>query len=123
MPFGTLLSYQGYTLKSRVEFTWARYFFMEDFDWKYEPVRFQRGRESYTPDFGLDGEELFTEIKAYGEKRLENKYHFCIKPLILIFGTPDKHYCLFKPEGGARFLPGHIRSFTAAYDLARKVAP
>lgn len=119
MAFGTTLQYQGYTLKSKVEFAWARHYFMEEFDWKYEPVRFQQGRTSYTPDFGLDENEIFTEIKVYGEKHFSNHYFLCPQPLILICGTPDRHYAYLKPAGKTQFLPKHT-TFAQAYDLARK---
>lgn len=108
MAFGTLLHYQGYTLKSIVEFRWARYFMAEGFDWKYEPVRFRDGRESYTPDFGLDQNAFFIETKVYGARNVCNRFHLCTKPLVLIFGTPERHYCHYKPAGAQTFLPGHM---------------
>lgn len=116
MSFGTTLQYQGYTLKSTVEFRWARYFLTEGFDWAYEPMRFRDGKESYTPDFELDG-QIFTEIKTYGTRNIRNHLHLCTKPLILIFGTPERHYCHLK-------LPNeklsYVKTFAIAYTLARK---
>lgn len=114
--FGTTLHYQGYVLKSKVEFAWARFFHVEGFDWEYEPVKFRAGRESYTPDFGLDGRAFFIETKAYGAKNIHNRFELCDKPLLLIYGAPERHYIRFKPAGAVTFQPGHYTNWTRAYE-------
>src|SRR5690242_5147132 len=92
-PRGKRATYQGYTFKSLHEFAWAQFFDAEGFEWEYEQVVFREGRESYTPDFVLDR----------------------TLPLLLIFGTPTRHYIRFKPAGSSSFAPGHFRAWSDAY--------
>lgn len=98
-----------------MEFAWARFLYVEGFDWEYEPVRFQNGKQSYTPDFGIDQKAFFIETKTYGDKGANNRFHLCTKPLLLIFGVPERHYIRFKPAATPAFLPGHM-TWPRAYE-------
>jgi hypothetical protein len=120
MPFGTKIEYRGYTLKSKVEWEWARLFDEHGLTWEYEPIAFRdpgapHGKGyTYTPDFGLNGRTFFVETKPYSTKHL-NRFHLCPAPLYLIFGYPDRHYIRFKPAGKAGFEPGHYNAWWKAF--------
>lgn len=118
MTFGTTLHYQGYTLKSKVEFAWARFFFTEGVDWEYEPVTFRDGRTSYTPDFRI-GNQYFVEIKA-DRGVVRNRIELCPSALLVIFGIPDRCYIRHKPAGKATMGREFIRSWAAAYGLIQR---
>lgn len=129
MPaFGTKIAYKGYILKSRVEFAWAQEFEARGLAWEYEPVRFRdplappgKGY-TYTPDFGLDGGAVLIECKVYGARNLDNRFHFCSHPLILIFGIPTCHYVRYMAGGSPSFSPRRFRNWEEAYRLVRKAA-
>jgi hypothetical protein len=110
-----IIAYKGYTLKSKHEFYWARYFEVEGFDWEYEPVRFGIKGASYTPDFGLNQRTLPIEIKVWGATNVENKFHLCPLPLIIIFCTPDRHYARIKPTNATQLERGRFRHWSLAY--------
>lgn len=127
MPYGTKIDYKGYTLRSKHEFAWARFFDVEGLRWCYEPVKFRDPGApeglgySYTPDFGLDENTLFVEIKptnALGE----NRFHFCTKPLLIAVGMPDKrpHFYLSQRSG---LYPLRGISWSTAYQIARSGFP
>jgi hypothetical protein len=109
---GTITEYRGIEFKSLHELAWAKFFTKERLKWSYEPTRFYTGRESYTPDFLIDG--VYIEIKAYRATNL-NKFYLCPNVLLIIYGKPDKHYIHLKPAGAAAVLPRHIASWTRAY--------
>lgn len=104
MAFGTIVEYKGVEFKSLHELAWAKFFTRAHLSWTYEPTRFYRGRESYTPDFLIAN--IYIEIKVLGARKLNN-FSLCIEPLILIYGKPERHYIHFKPAGAARFDLGH----------------
>ena len=112
------IRYKNAILKSKHEFAWALHFDRGRLDWEYEAVTFRSGRLSYTPDFALYSRTLFIEIKVWGAVRI-NRIELCNLPLLLIFGTPARHYIRFKPAGTDRVLPGH---FTSWQDALQKVA-
>lgn len=122
MPAAAIHTFLGYTFRSRVEFSWAQEFETLGLPWEYEPFTFRQGRESYTPDFGLCGRELYAEIKVDRARNLHNKFHLCIVPLLLIFGTPQHCYIRIKPAGVDTFLSARFASFALAYNIARKAA-
>lgn len=114
------IQYKGYSLKSKTEFLWARRFEVEGYAWEYEPTRFRAdgitpGKQFYTPDFSVDVRTLFIEIKIWGATNLENNFYLCPLPLLIIFGTPDRHYVRVKPTGAAQLDRGHFRHWTLAY--------
>lgn len=83
--------------------------------WEYEPVTFRVAGQSYTPDFALLGRTLFVEIKTDRARNLKNHFELCDQTLLLIFGTPERHYIRIKPAGASRFLSGHLRHWTDVY--------
>jgi hypothetical protein len=114
------IAYKGYTLKSKTEFYWARHFEVQEIAWEYEPTRFKAdggvsGKLSYTPDFGLNNRTLFIEIKIWGATNVDNNFCLCIPPLLIIFGTPDRHYVRLKPAGAIQLDRGHFRNWNLAY--------
>lgn len=120
--FGIQHSYQGYTLRSRVEFAWAQEFDARGLAWEYEPTTFRADEGSYTPDFALDGGAVYIETKVWGGRNVHNRFHLCRPPLLLIFGLPNKCYIRVKPADAETFLPARLASFALAYNLARRVA-
>ncbi len=122
MPFGTKVAYKGYTLKSKHEYAWARYFETRRIPWEYEPIHFRdpnapEGKGyTYTPDFGIRDRSIFIEIKVY-DGAVRNSIHFCPAPLIAIYGTPDHCYMHVKQAGALTFERGHSLNFDLA--LAR----
>jgi len=124
MPFGTKVVYKGYTLKSKHEYAWARYFDARRIPWEYEPIHFRDPGApvgsglgyTYTPDFGIQDRSVFIEIKVY-DGAVTNKIHFCTKPLIAIYGTPERCYMHVKQAGASFFERGHSLNFDLA--LAR----
>lgn len=112
-----LLSYKGYNLKSKTEFYWARFFEQQRLPWEYEPVAFRLGRTSYTPDFALNNRAFFVEIKVWGAN-VENKIHLCDSPLLIIFGSPARHYIRFKPARSTVIERGHFLHWNLAYQRA-----
>lgn len=115
---GTRINYKGYTLKSKIEYAWARHFDANKFDWTYEPIKF-RGRRIgvYTPDFKLNACNLFIETKPYNGGTM-NDFALCTAPLLIIFGAPERHYIRFKPADQDTFDPGHWNHFDAAFIYA-----
>jgi len=117
------IAYKGYILKSKTEFYWARHFEVQEITWEYEPTRFRAGegtpgRLSYTPDFGLNNCALFIEIKIWGATNVENNFYLCPLPLLIIFGTPDRHYVRLKPAGATQLDCGHFQDWSLAYQRA-----
>lgn len=117
MP-GTTLHYQGHTLKSKVEFHWARFFFLEGLDWEYEPVTFREGTHSYTPDFRIE-RNFFIEIKVE-RATVRNRIELCPSGLLVIFGTPDRCYIRHKPAGMPGMERQFLRSWPEAYALIKR---
>lgn len=112
MAFGTIVQYRGVELKSLHELAWAQFWTRQRLHWAYEPTRFFSGKESYTPDFLI--QNIYIEIKAYRATNL-NKFHLCPQTLLIIYGTPTRHYIHLKPAGAAVVLPRHIASWARAY--------
>lgn len=101
--------------RSEHERLWAHYFDQIGLAWEYETVTFRDGKLSYTPDFPILARTIFVEIKTYTSKRF-NRFELCHAPLILIHGTPGRHYIHVKPAKAARFLPGHLKHWSHIYD-------
>lgn len=112
MPTGTAIEYKGAELRSLHEYAWARFWTRAGLQWRYEPTRFFSGRESYMPDFLING--VYIEIKTYRATNL-NKFYLCPHALLIIYGKPNRHYIHLKPAGAAAVLPRHIASWARAY--------
>lgn len=115
--------------KSKHEWQWATWLEDNGFDWEYEPLTFfgpdknrRSGRsETYTPDFGLNKNTVFLEIKTYQKQHIKNRLDFCTQPLLLIFGLPFKSdIYVYLP--GVRSAPRAV-DFASAYALARNGIP
>ena len=104
-------------MRSKHEEMWAAHFDRIGLAWEYEAVTFRAAGRKYTPDFALLCRTLFVEIKVWGTKNVHNHFELCSKPLLLIFGTPARHYIRVKPANADRFLLGHLRHWTHVYNV------
>lgn len=118
---GTLIQYNGYTLKSKIEYAWAQEFDRLGYDWEYEPVKFGKYR-SYTPDFRLSEYNIFVEIKPY-DGGSTNNYHLCPEPLLKVYGMPEKHYIQLKRKGDLGFSKPIFNTWSTAFMVARLGIP
>lgn len=100
--------------KSNHERMWAHHFDLLGLSWEYETVTFRQGRLSYTPDFSILSGTIFVEIKTYTSKKF-NRFELCPSPLLLVHGTPGRHYIHIKPAGSTRFLPAHLKHWSHIY--------
>lgn len=122
MPYGTKIVYKGHILKSKVELAWAQLFDVRAIPWEYEPIRFRdphapEGKgHTYTPDFGLYGGMFYVETKSYGSTDL-NRFHFCTKPLLIIFGYPDRYY--IRVQRSSCIARGHFTNWEEAFTEVR----
>lgn len=111
-----------FTFKSKHEYMWASWMDRNDIAWAYEPVTFKHEGSHYTPDFGLENNTVFLEIKTYGNQVVKNKIEICTFPLILIFGHPLKCDCYVQfPED--IFKTHRFTDWSSAYNLARNGLP
>lgn len=101
-------------MRSKVERIWAQHFSRSGLHWKYELVTFGK-KERYTPDFYIIEKDIFIEIKVEYGRRL-NQFHLCQWPLLLIFGTPDRHYAYFKQRGATDFDRTRMTNWRVALD-------
>jgi hypothetical protein len=115
--------------KSKHEYMWYTWFERLGLQWEYEPVTFLHPEKTtkgnaltYTPDFGLECNAVFVEVKTYGKQYVRNLLGLCNKPLILAFGHPlkcDLHVMF--PEDKSK--SHYFTDFDAAYRLARNGLP
>lgn len=102
-------TYKGITLRSQLEYDWARFFESERLSWVYEPETFREGVYSYTPDFLVEG-RIYVETKGEGI-RLNASLRLCPDPLIICYGPPRVHFAFLRVGG---------RLFScASWDFAR----
>lgn len=115
--------------KSKHEYMWYTWFERLGLQWEYEPVTFLHPEKTskdrgltYTPDFGLEMNSVFVEVKTYGKQHVKNLLELCNRPLILAFGHPLKCdlYVTF-PEN--KIKSHRFTDFDAAYTLARNGLP
>jgi hypothetical protein len=128
MPYGTKHTYTGAQLKSSHELAWAQFFDAEGLRWSYEPVKFRdpgapEGKGySYTPDFGLEENSVFIEIKA-AHVLHENRFHFCTKPLLIAIGKPLQRPHFYVQQRGGGLQPLHGIPWSVAYHIVRRGLP
>lgn len=114
MLYGTRIPHKGYTLRSKTEHAWALWFDWEHIEWEYESKKFRGNPVGvYTPDFWLKKYNVFVEIKPYDQGSW-NKIELCKNKLLICFGTPDRHYVRYKPEGAIALHRKHWNDFDAA---------
>lgn len=115
--------------KSKHEHMWYTWFERLGLQWEYEPVTFLHPEKTsknrgltYTPDFGLECNAVFVEVKTYGNQVVKNLIELCNKPLILAFGHPLKCdlYVQFPDDVSKTY---RFKDFDAAYSLARNGLP
>lgn len=115
--------------KSKHEYMWYTWFVRKDIQWEYEPITFLHPDKStkgnaltYTPDFGLELNSIFIEVKTYGKQHVKNLIELCNRPLILAFGHPLKCdlYVQFPDNKTKSYW---YTDFDAAYALARNGLP
>lgn len=57
------VSYNGVDYRSTLEARWARFFTEAKIDFNYEPGKYSIDNINYIPDFGLNNNTIFVEIK------------------------------------------------------------
>ena len=66
----TPTEYRGIKFASRLEADWAATFDHLDMSWQYEPCSYRIGNENYIPDFYLDTQHVWAEVKGPMDDRL-----------------------------------------------------
>ena len=68
-----MIEYNGVMMRSGWEKLYAEYLDKNNIKWQYEPTTFDLGNSTYTPDFYLDYENKYIEIKGYLTDYAKNK--------------------------------------------------
>lgn len=107
-------TYKGITLRSLLEWDWARFLDWERIPWNYEPVTFFNNKGTYTPDFQVGNKNIFFEAKG-SLSYLNRHINACTYPLIFALGEPRScSILLFIPDHPAR----RYSTWQTAYEAA-----
>ena len=71
---GKRLRYRRVWMRSSYEVVYAKYLDRKRVEWQYEPIHFDLGNKTYTPDFYLPKKNLYIEIKGYWYERAIKKF-------------------------------------------------
>ena len=84
--------YRNITFRSRTEARWAFFFDEMRIAWKYEPKLFDLGGTRYLPDFFFPSDDLWIEIKHYGDRNLNKPRRFAANGgrIIVLLGDPSR---------------------------------
>lgn len=70
------LEYSGVTFRSNLEADWAATFDLLGMTWSYEPEAVQIGGIRYLPDFYLEPQNVWCEVKGPHDERISKVYAF-----------------------------------------------
>lgn len=73
-PHGRRAYYGDFYMRSSYEVKFAFFLDCSGIEWEYEPIVFDLGNSTYTPDFYIPQWDLYVEIKGWWRDRARKKF-------------------------------------------------